>query len=139
MRSYKLIRVAAEAEFAHLRGIVVRTGTRVGFAAGVMIFAIGAVVFGHLAAWYWMRASLVESSWVIALLLGGVDLLLGVVAGILATRSRPSRIEQDALMVRIKAIEALRGMFSYSRIALPLLRFIPQLSQRRGKSIRRLS
>ena len=139
MRPYGLVRIAAEAEFVRLRGIGVRTGARVGYAAGALIFAIGAVVFGHLAAWYWIRVSLDEPGWVTALILGAVDLLLAVVAGILASRSRPSRVEQDALQVRRQAIEALRGVFSYTRILLPLLRLAPLLNQRKRRSVRRLS
>jgi apolipoprotein N-acyltransferase len=139
MRPYRLVRIATEAEFVRLRGIAIRTGTRVVFAAGATIFAIGAVVFGHLAAWYWIRVSLGESGWLTAVILGAMDLLLAVVAGILASRSRPSRVEQDALQVRRQAIEALRGMFSYTRILLPLLRLAPLLNQRKRRSVRRLS
>ena len=131
MRPCRLARIAAEAEGVRLRGMATRIMTRIIFAAIALFFVLGAVVFAHVAAWYGIRIGLDQSYLASAGILGGVDLVLAILLGFLATRSSPSRVEVEALDVRRKAIEGIGSALSLTQIVLPLLRLVSGMSRRR--------
>lgn len=131
MRPFRLARIAAEAEGVRLRGMATRIVTRIIFAVIALFFALGAVVFAHVAAWYGIRIGLDQSYLAASGILGGVDLVLAILLGFLASRSSPSRVEVEALDVRRKAIEGIGSALSLTQIVLPLLRLLSGMRRRR--------
>jgi hypothetical protein len=131
MRPVRLARIAAEAEVVRLRGLVTRVVTRVGFAAVALVFVLGALTFGHLAAWYGIRVGLEQSFLVTAGILGGADLLIAIILLVLASRSSPSRTETEALEVRRRALEGIGSALSLTQMVLPVLRLASGLRRRR--------
>jgi hypothetical protein len=131
MRPFRLARIAAEAEGVRLRGLVSRVVTRAVLAIIALLFVLGAVVFAHVAAWYWLRINLNQTFLAAAGILGGGDLLVAVVLGFLASRSAPSRVEVEALDVRRKALQAIGSTLSLAQLILPVLRITANLRRRR--------
>jgi hypothetical protein len=131
MRPFRLARIAAEAESVRLHGMLSRIVTRAVLAFIALLFLLGAVVFVHVAAWYEIRIGLNQSYLATAGILGGADLVLAVVFGLLATRSSPSRVEIEALEVRRKAIEGLGSALTLSQMVFPLLRLLAGFGRRK--------
>jgi hypothetical protein len=131
MRPFRLACIAAEAEGVRLRGFVSRVAVRAVLLMVAMLFLLGAVAFAHIAAWYWLRTGLNQSFPATAGILGGADLLLAIILAFAATRSRPSRVELEALEVRRKAIVAIGGTFSLASLVIPILRMAVNLGRRR--------
>jgi hypothetical protein len=124
MRSVRLARVAAEAEGVRLRGFASRIATRVILGLIALLFVLGAIAFVHLAAWYWLRTGLDQTLPAAAGILGGVDLLVAIILGVLAMRSTPGRVEVEALDVRRKAIQGIGSGLSLTRLVIPILRMV---------------
>jgi hypothetical protein len=131
MRPIRLARIAAEAEGVRLRGMVTRVMTRVIFAVIALFFVLGALTFGHVAAWYEIRLALDQGPLATAGILGGADLLLAIVLALLASRSSPSRTEIDALAIRRQALQGIGSALSLTQLALPLLRMVAGARRRR--------
>ena len=131
MRPIRLARIAAEAEGVRLRGMMTRIVTRVIFAVIALFFALGALTFAHVAAWYEIRVALEQSYLATAGILGGADLLVAIILVVLASRSSPSRVEVEALEVRRKAIEGISSALSLTQMVLPLLRLASGVRRRR--------
>ena len=131
MRPVRLARIAAEAEGVRLRGLVSRIITRAIFGVVALLFAIGAIAFGHIAAWFELRTGLGQTFLAATGEVGGFDLVVAIILGLLATRSSPSRVEREALDVRRKAVEAIGGTFSLVQLAMPVLRIGASLRRRR--------
>jgi hypothetical protein len=131
MRPIRLARIAAEAEGVRLRGLASRLAFRLVFLVVGLLFVIGAVVFVHIAAWYWIRLDGGLSYYATAGILGGIDLLIAVILIALASRSGPSRVEREALAVRNRALEGVTSVFSVSQLALPALRIVAGMRRRR--------
>jgi hypothetical protein len=104
---------------------------RVLLGAIAFLFCFGAIVFAHVAAWYWLRTSLDQTFLAATGILGGVDLLVAIVLGLLASRSSPGRVEMEAREVRRKAIQAIGSTLSLTQLAIPLLRVLVNLRRRR--------
>jgi len=119
-----------EAEGVRLRGLLSRIVTRAVLGLVALLFVLGAVVFAHLAVWYWLRTDLNEAFLTATGILGGVDLLVGILLGFLATRSTPSRVEVEALDVRRKAIEAMGSGLSLTRLVIPILQILANLRRK---------
>jgi hypothetical protein len=131
MRPIRLARIAAEAEGVRLRGMMTRIVTRVIFAVIALFFVLGAVTFGHVAAWYEIRVGLEQSFLVTAGIMGGADLLVAIILLLLASRSSPSRVEVEAREVRRKALEGIGSAMSLAQLALPILRVASGMRRRR--------
>jgi hypothetical protein len=131
MRPVRLARIAAEAEGVRLRGLATRIVTRAIFAVVALIFVLGALTFGHIAAWYGIRVGLEQTFLATAGILGGADLLVAIILLVLASRSRPSRTETEALEVRRRALEGIGSALSLTQMALPVLRLASGLRRRR--------
>jgi hypothetical protein len=129
MRALRLARVAAEAEGLRLRERMRRTTTRVAFGIVAMGFLAAAVVFAHIAAWFWLRVAWQAQH--AALIIAGVDLVLAIVLAVLAARSSPGRVELEALAVRRRAIESAASTLAFSALAMQLLRLFTNLVSRR--------
>ncbi len=124
MRPFRLARIAAEAEGVRLRGMATRIVTRAILAVIALFFVLGAVVFGHIAAWYEIRTALDQSYLVTTGILGGADLVVALILVFFATRSSPSRVEIEALDVRRKAVEGIVSALSLTQMVIPLLRLV---------------
>ncbi|HXA23821.1 MAG TPA: hypothetical protein VNW90_16150 [Acetobacteraceae bacterium] len=132
MRALRLARVAAEAEGLRLRERMRRTAMRAAFGIVAMGFLAAAVVFAHVAAWFWLRVAW-EAQYA-ALIVAGADLLLAILLALLAARSSPGRIELEALAVRRRAIDSATSTLAFSALAMQLLRlFTSLLSRRRSR------
>jgi hypothetical protein len=131
VRSVRLVRVAAEAEGVRLRGFASRIVTRAILGLIALLFGLGAVVFAHLAAWHWLRTGLDQTFPAAAGILGGGDLLVAVILGVMATRTTPSRVEVEALDVRRKAVQAIGDTLSLGRLVIPILRIVAGMRRRR--------
>ncbi len=103
-----------------LRAAAGRTALRVLLAAMALLFLIGAIVFAHIAVWAWLDRSSLASAGI----LGGVDLALAVVLGLLASRSTPSAVEIEAAAVRGQALEGLRREIGVLRLGISLLQLL---------------
>ena len=125
------MRIAAEAEGVRLRGFASRIVTRALLGLIALLFVLGAIVFAHLAAWYWLRTGLDQTLPAAAGILGGVDLLVAIILGALAIRSTPSRVEAEALEVRRKAIQGIGSTLSLARLVIPILRIVANMRQPR--------
>ena len=133
MRPVRLARIAAEAEGVRLRGLATRIATRVVLAVVALLFIIGAIMFAHVAAWYEIRIALDQTFLVTTGIMGGADLLIAIVLALLASRSRPSRVEREALDVRRKAIQGISGTLSVTQMLIPALRLLANMRRARRR------
>ena len=132
MRALRLARVAAEAEGLRLRERMRRTAMRAAFGIVAIGFLAAAVVFAHVAAWFWLRVAWEAQN--AALIGAGADLLLAILLAVLAARSSPGRVELEALAVRRRAIDSATSTLAFSALAMQLLRlFTSLLSRRRSR------
>lgn len=102
---------------------------QVAFGIVAMGFLGGAVVFAHVAAWFWLRVAWEARH--AALIVAGGDLVLAILLGLLAARSSPSRVELEALAVRRRAIESVGSTLAFSALAMQLIRLFTNLLSRR--------
>jgi len=131
MRPVRLARIAAQAEGVRLRGWLTRVVSRLFLAIVAFLFGLGAVVLGHIAAWYEIRTGLDQTFLAATGIVGGADLFIAVILGLLASRSSPSRVELEALDVRRKAVQGLTSTLSLTRLLIPILRLV--VNRRRGR------
>jgi hypothetical protein len=124
----RLARIALAAEELRLRRLIRRAIIRVTLGGVAMMLLLGALVFGHIAAWEWLRRTLPGHE--VALIFTGVDLVLGFILVVIAARSSPGTIERDALAVRERALdEAVESM----TVTAMLIRLIDTLVPPRPK------
>ncbi len=128
MRTFRLARIAAEAEGLRLRQRAQRTAIRAAFGMIALAFMLGTVIFIHIAAWYWIRESW-ERQYA-ALILAGADFVLAMVLAFLASRSAPGRVELEALAVRQRAVESAVGSIAVSSLMFQGLRVLTNLLRR---------
>jgi hypothetical protein len=128
MRALRLARIAAEAEGLRLRHSAQRTVVRAILGLIALALLFGALIFGQIAAWYWLRVSWDRPE--TALILGGAELVLAVIFG-LAARSSPGRIEVEALAVRRRALESATSSVAFSALAARLVPVAFRLFRRR--------
>lgn len=129
MRSLRLARIAAEAEGLRLRYTAQRTVNRVIMGVLALAFLLGAVIFGHIALWYWLRQWFDRPA--AALIIAGGELVLAAILGLLAARSSPGRIEAEALALRRRALENATSGFAVSALLTQLLPLAIRLFRRR--------
>lgn len=89
MRSFNLLRVAAEAELLRLRAMLVRQGRRAAFGAIAVIFGLGVLVLGEVAGWQVLRLYVAPIPATLILL--GINLAIAAVVGGLAARLHPAQ------------------------------------------------
>jgi hypothetical protein len=94
-----------------------------------LAFLFNALVFGQIAAWYWLRMSFDRPA--TALILGGAELVLAALLGLLAARSSPGRIEVEALAVRRRALESVTSSLAFSALVTQLVPVAFRLFRRR--------
>ena len=132
MRSLSLYRIAAEAEGLRLRRMSQRTVTRVAVGAVAMVFLTAALIFAHLVVWFWLRTMFSEL--VAAAIIGGGDLVLGLILVLFAAVSSPGRVEREALQVRQQALAGAGSVLApmaLATVAVPALRLGAELMRSR--------
>ncbi len=129
MRTLRLARIALEAEGLRLRQHARRTVFRIALLALACGFLLAAGVFGHLAAWFWLRLHW-DIPQAAGLMVGG-DAVLAAFFALIAARSSPGRIEREALDVRRRALEGAAGAYAFSALAMQAMRIAARLLRRR--------
>ncbi|HEX3993397.1 MAG TPA: hypothetical protein VHX39_19660 [Acetobacteraceae bacterium] len=124
----RLLRIALEAERLRLGLHAGRTVRRAVMGCIGLVLLVGAFGFGHVAAWYWLRETLVPKY--VALIFAGTDLLFALLLFVLASRSTAGLAEVEALAVRRRALDdatdALRISAVIGRLLGQLLRSPPR-------------
>jgi hypothetical protein len=131
MRTLRLARIAAEAEGLRLRRQARRTAVRLAIGLIALIFLGWALVFGHVAAWYWLREGAGWAEPGTAMAITGADLVIAVFLALLAARSSPGRVEMDALQVRQRALESATSGFALTTMLVPAVRLALNLLRRK--------
>jgi hypothetical protein len=119
MLPLRLVRIAMEAEALRLRHQAKRTVTRAMMGCVAMALVLGALAFGHVAAWYWLREYMAGQY--VALIFAGTDLLLALILAHLAARSAPGLVEREALAVRRRALDDAADSLTVSALLIRLL------------------
>ena len=107
VRSISLLKLALEAELLRLRAMAARQGRRAVFAVVALIFAMVVLALAEVAGWLALRHRF--PSIPATLILLGINLVIVAGFGVLAARSSPGHTEQEALRVRLQALEGARG------------------------------
>ena len=84
MRTLRLVRLAAEAEGVRLREQARRTLVRAMLGMVALGFLATALVFAHVAVWYWLRQYWTETD--TALVIAAADLVIAALLAVLAAR-----------------------------------------------------
>jgi hypothetical protein len=121
LRPVRLARIAADAEGVRLRGFATRVATRAAFAAVALVFLLAVLAFVHVAAWYVLFSIAGLSFLASTAIVGGVDLVIAVILGLMARSSTPTEVEVEALEVRRRAVHGLPSTMSVSQLMLPVL------------------
>jgi hypothetical protein len=98
----RLLRIALEAERLRIGLHARRTAGRVVMGSIALALLLGALGFGHVAAWFWLQSYLAGQY--VALIFVGIDLLSALLLFLLAFRSAPGLAEVEALAVRRRAL-----------------------------------
>jgi hypothetical protein len=98
----RLLRIALEAEQLRIGLHLRRTAIRFAMGSIALTLLLGALGFGHIAAWYWLRTYLLAQY--VALIFAGFDLLFALVFFTIALRSSPGLAEIEAMAVRRNAL-----------------------------------
>jgi hypothetical protein len=122
MRTFRLARIAAEAEGLRLRTQARRTVVRLALALIGAAFLITALGFGHAAVWFALRWYAGMAPWATALVVGGIDLVIALALVLIAAMSGPGRVETEARMVRQRALENAAGSIAIGTLLVPALR-----------------
>jgi len=134
MRPFRLARIAAEAEGVRLRAMATRMVTRVVLGILALVFVVAALAFAHIAVWYWLRFGASLPFYETTGIVGGADVLIGVILGLLAARSGPGHVEREALEVRRQAVLGIGKFMTLSELALPALRIAAGMRRRRRRA-----
>jgi hypothetical protein len=122
MRTVELARVAAQAELLRIRRLGQRQVNRAIFAAVAAVFFVAMLAGLHVAGA--MALTLyVPSIWA-ALIVAGVDLVIGLILILIAARDRPGEIEVEALRVRQVAQQQMMEAAALTTLIGPMLRLI---------------
>jgi Zn-dependent protease len=125
MKTLRLVRVAAEAERLRWQRFARRLVVRAVLGAIAAFFALAAVVVLHGLGYLALREQV--SALIAASIILGVDVVLALLFGILASRGGPDAIEREALVVRQTAVAEIGKTFAL----LALARTVASLLRRR--------
>lgn len=120
MRTIRLARIAAEAETLRLRHIATRTAYRGVYGVIAAVFAVAALVLLHVLSWAYASRYFgpITAAWIVL----GVDVLLAAIFGLLASRSGPDPVEQEAVQVRQTALHQIGQTFALAMLLRPIAR-----------------
>jgi type IV secretory pathway VirB2 component (pilin) len=122
MRTVSLAKVAAQAELLRVRRRGRRTVHRAAYGAVAAVFAIAALAGAHVAIVLALtpRFQLLGA----VLIVGGGDLVIAVVLGLLAARDAPDAIERQAHEIRQTALGQLGETLALTTVIAPALRLM---------------
>jgi protein-S-isoprenylcysteine O-methyltransferase Ste14 len=135
MRAHNLVKVAAQAEVLRIQNLAKRQGTRAAYGVVALIFVVGALAMANVAGWQVARRY-VEPIYATLIMLAA-NLLIGIIFGLLAARSSPSRPEREAFEVRQRALREARSSLALGA-AIPLATTLLRYWQNSRQSQRRL-
>jgi hypothetical protein len=107
-----------------------RLAIRIAMGLVGLVFLMGTLIFVHVLIWYALR---IHAGWTqiwSAVAIGGGDLVIAALLFLMAARSSPSRIEEEARDVRNRAMRDARSSMAISSMLLPVLRVVVR---RRGR------
>jgi hypothetical protein len=136
VRSVNLLKVAFDAEVLRMRAMMARQGRRVAFAFIALIFALAVLALAEVTGWLALRLRFEPIP--VTLILLGVNLVIAAVFGVLAARSSPGHMEQEALRVRRQALDAARGTLALAAAVPAMTRLLGDGSNRSGRRGRRV-
>ncbi len=122
MRAFRLARIAVEAEGLRLRAMARRRVNQAVYGAIAAVFAVCALAVAHFAGW--LGLVIVVRPVYAALILLGIDLVIALVLGYLATRSAPSPAEAEAARVRDQAKQQLMMATATAAAVAPISRML---------------
>ena len=121
MRSVGLARIAAKAELLRLRRMARRQAVRAVLGAIALTFLLACLACVHVAGYFALRRADIAPVWC-ALIIAGVDLLIGLLSLIAAARDTPDALEREALQVRETAQAHLIEAAAVGALVGPVLR-----------------
>ena len=114
-----------------MRAMMARQGRRAAFAFTALIFALAVLALAEVTGWLALRLHFEPIP--VTLILLGVNLVIAAVFGVLATRSSPGHMEQEALRVRRQALDAARGTLALAAAVPAMTRLLGSGSDRPGR------
>jgi len=136
VRSINLLKLALDAELLRLRVMMARQGRRAAFAVIALIFALAVFALAEATGWLALRHRVESIPATLTLL--GVNLVIAAIFGVLAARSSPGHMEQEALRVRRQALDAARGALAFSMAVPAVTRLLVNGRNRTGRARRRI-
>jgi uncharacterized membrane protein len=118
MRAAQLARIAAQAEKLRLQRIARRQAIRAGCAVVALLFVLAALALLHVFLVITFARTTGPAS--AAAIMLGIDLLIAIVLGVMAMRSAPDAMEQEARMVRDRALDQMKEAVAVAAVVAPL-------------------
>ena len=122
MKPLRLIRIAAEAEQVRLLQGMRRALWRVGLVGAFVVFALGGVIMGHAATWFWLRAGDAWSESATALLIGVGDAVMAILLVVATIHWRAGSVETQALAVRRTACDGILDAIAVPETVVAIIR-----------------
>ena len=132
MYPLRLLRLAAQAESVRYRALGRRLAVRAVVFGLAAIFLLTALIFAHIAAWFWLRDSRDLAPLSASGLIAGADLVIAVILAWSAAHSRPGAVEAEAIAIRRQAVIGLRSQATLATAAMPLLRVLIKAMNRKA-------
>ncbi len=129
MRLVRLGRIIVSAEALRIRHRARRTSIRIVLFCFAGVLALGALAFGHIALWFWLRESLSRQG--VALIFTGADLVVAIILVVVAANYGPGRIERQALAIRERAWEGAAASMAMSAVVMRLVQLLFRSGPRR--------
>lgn len=121
MNTFRLARIAAEAEGVRLRYVLRRHIVQIAYGLVAAVFVLAALAVAHFLGYLALRNSFQPIS--AAAIVLGVDVLLAVILGVVASmKGSPGSVERDALQVRKQATVQMAQSAAMMAVARPLAR-----------------
>ncbi len=125
--------IAVEAETLRLQLLGRRVATRAALGVVAITFLAGALIMLHITAWYWLRVRFEWLQDTTAVVLAAVDLVIGGIVAMAASRLKPSAAEVEARLIRQQATRSLARTAAWPMILLRVLPFARMMRRDRSR------
>ena len=122
MRATQLARIAAQAEKLRLQRIARRQAIRAGCAAVALVFLLAFLALLHVLVVISIARTTGPASATAIVL--GIDLVIAIILGVMAMRSTPDAMENEARLVRDRALEQMKEAVALATVVGPLGRIL---------------
>jgi hypothetical protein len=122
VRPLRLARVAAQAEVLVVRRQVAGYARRAIWGAIAAVFALGVLILVHIIAYLALRGYAQFGPIVAAAIVLGVDLVIAVIFGAMASGTAPDPIMEEARRVRDQSLEQARQSMTLAAMIAPITR-----------------